>query len=273
MRRAILEVRCARLEVRSSSTTGGVIPVKPLPQLAILILSAALISSCSLFRESASDPARVMETGAMLVNAGFERVAVENPEQLDTAKGLPQYQLRSYQGAVGPVFWYYDPQFCRCVYVGEERAYERFQDARTHAADVAEYVGDTEDADAASLYWLNGSMMPPPLFLFGGFGGLGFPYASFPVPPPPRHPVGPSHRHPLPPGRRSWRGETAESAPGAHGIGSVPGFPAGGGSLVGGEHGAGGVSESFGGGGGNGGGGGGGFGGGGHGGGGGGRNR
>jgi uncharacterized membrane protein YgcG len=149
--------------------------------LASLALSATMVCSCSLANQYRyGRPSVVSETEAMLTDAGFERIDIENSAQQELVANLPAHEIRHYVAAGGAVYWYYDPDLCRCVWVGDDGAYQRFDDARAHENDVAAYVAESDDADALALSSLGGAYLPPPAFLFGGYAPVGLGYGGFP---------------------------------------------------------------------------------------------
>ncbi len=136
--------------------------------LAVAAAVMLLAPACSLYRRyEAQKPDNIRTEETFLADAGFKKIPIdaEHREQMD---GLPTYELRYYDSANGRVYWYYDPTVCECIYVGDDPAYDSYVLAARQQQDIAEYVSESEDADAASLYAFDGAMFPPPLFLFGG---------------------------------------------------------------------------------------------------------
>ena len=109
----------------------------------------------------------------MLSDAGFTTIRIDTSEQVGLATNLPSYELRGYPVSSGAVFWYYDPKFCVCVYEGHQKEYESYQMIVRQNRDTTEYAAESQEEEVASLNALNGSMFPPPIFMFGGFGGFG----------------------------------------------------------------------------------------------------
>jgi hypothetical protein len=144
--------------------------VKHLYVLIALLLAAAAVSACS----SRNTSSRIAQTEAMLTEAGFQPVQLSSPDQVEVAKSLPTYEMHYYDTGNGPVFWYYDPDECGCVYVGGTGDYDRFEDAQKQEHDISEYAAETQDEQVASLYVLNPVMFPPPLFI-----GTGYPYGWY----------------------------------------------------------------------------------------------
>jgi hypothetical protein len=136
--------------------------------LLIVAAIAAVIPACSLYQSyEARQPKNIRTEETFLADAGFKKIPIDaaHREQMD---GLPTHELRYYDAAMGRVYWYYDPTVCECIYVGDDPSYDSYVLAARQQQDIAEYVAESEDADAASLFAFNGAMFPPPLFLFGG---------------------------------------------------------------------------------------------------------
>jgi len=63
----------------------------------------------------------------MLVRAGFQLHAADTAKKLDFLKSLPQNELvhKTYNEKVS--YFYVDGSSCKCMYVGDEQAYQRFR--------------------------------------------------------------------------------------------------------------------------------------------------
>ena len=108
----------------------------------------------------------------MLSDAGFQTIKVDTTEQVGLAEDLEPYDVRKYSASSGPVFWYYDPKICECVYEGHQGDYERYQTALRSQNDTAQYAAESEQEEVASLNAINGGFFPPPIIVFGGFVGI-----------------------------------------------------------------------------------------------------
>ena len=172
--------------------------VKQLYLLIVLMLAPIAVTACS----SRNSSSQIAQTEAMLTEAGFQPVELSSPDQIEVAKTLPTHEMHYYDTGNGPVFWYYDPDQCGCVYVGGTGDYDRFEDAQKQEHDISEYAAETQDEQVASLYVLNPVMFPPPLFI-----GAGFPYGWYGWSPGTVRTVGPG------------RGSIVGTAPGHGGLG------------------------------------------------------
>lgn len=132
--------------------------------LRLVAMSAVLfVASCSLYEDyEASTPAKIMETEARLVKAGFERVPIQTPEQGGAVEQLPLHRLNRYSSVDGSVFWYADPTVCSCLYEGDQAAYDRYAGQLQQEHDTAEYMNQQEPAQLVNLSPF-GYAFPPPL--------------------------------------------------------------------------------------------------------------
>ena len=132
------------------------------------ILTCAILMtavSCSVYDGyQAAQPARVLETEARLIKAGFRRVPIDTPEQHGAVSELPLYRLNRYQSATGSVFWYVDPTISRCLYVGSEADYENYAGQLQQEHDTAAYANQVEPQQLAYLSPFGYAFPPPVVF-------------------------------------------------------------------------------------------------------------
>ncbi len=136
-------------------------------RLALVLLVCAFAGCATV----GNDEQTVRETEAMLDDAGFTRIAIDIPS--DQLSNLPAYRLNRYDGERGAVFWYYDPDYCQCLYEGDKEAADRYQYAMSHRGDLAQYQADyeTEESAAQQAVIINrfAGAVPTP-FMWGGWG-------------------------------------------------------------------------------------------------------
>jgi len=69
----------------------------------------------------------VMQTERMLAASGFQmRLAAGNPERESHLKTMTQRELIPHEDNGTMRFVYADAEYCKCVYVGTEAAYQRY---------------------------------------------------------------------------------------------------------------------------------------------------
>jgi len=145
----------------------------------IALAGVSIASGCSTYKHyQASKPENVQKTEAMLTDADFHKIQIDNSssEQAGLAANLPTYELRQYPASSGSVYWYYDPDNCSCVFEGDQPAFSSYQMAQQQQHDIAEYASESQDEEVASLNALNGRMFPLPILWlrYGGFYGGSF---------------------------------------------------------------------------------------------------
>lgn len=89
----------------------------------LLVGVLVLTGGCAYFQRQ-----EAKKTEPILSAAGFQMKLADTPEQLDRIKAMPQRQLRPLKRGGKLYFAYADAQGCRCVYLGDQAAYRRYQD-------------------------------------------------------------------------------------------------------------------------------------------------
>jgi hypothetical protein len=137
------------------------------------LLLSAIVSGCAAFkRDHAPSAAKVDATEALLSRAGFRNLAADQPDELASVRGLPAFEIHGYQGPSGAVFWYYDPNECRCVWMGDAKAFERYQWLTQQQQDIAQYSAETSRDEVTSLSALSPQWFPPAVYFYPlGFVG------------------------------------------------------------------------------------------------------
>lgn len=134
---------------------------------AVIYICATLAASCSAYRDyEAKQPANVWKMESMLNDAGFRRVWISTPAQHSAVDELPLYRLNRYQAASGSVYWYADPDYCGCLFEGDQAVYDRYAMLMQQDRDTAAYV-DQRDEEQLAMLGPFGYAFPPPLILGG----------------------------------------------------------------------------------------------------------
>ena len=102
------------------------------------ILAAALALGCT---------GQMIRTERLLAAAGFQMRLANTPEREAHLKTMTQHEIVPHEENGSMRFVYADAEYCKCVYVGTEAAYQRYQkyamkqqqtDARLQAAQMNE---------------------------------------------------------------------------------------------------------------------------------------
>ena len=67
------------------------------------------------------------DTEDMLSAAGFQMKGAETPAQVQNLQNMPQGKLLQHTENGKPVFVYADAKGCKCMYVGDEAARQRYE--------------------------------------------------------------------------------------------------------------------------------------------------
>lgn len=111
---------------------------------------------------------RAQEVEPMLQAAGFKSIPASTADQEQRLKALPQLKLGYYLDRSGDAnYWLADADNCRCIFHGDEAAYQRYENIKLENQ-VAERDRRTIEAQQRQ------QMMGPPGFGPPGFGPPGF---------------------------------------------------------------------------------------------------
>jgi len=88
-----------------------------------LTILGLAFSGCAAIRNH-----QAIQTERLLAAAGFQMKLADTPEKLEKLEGLPQKALVPHTRGDGTLFYLYaDASACKCLYVGTEEAYQRYQ--------------------------------------------------------------------------------------------------------------------------------------------------
>jgi len=105
-----------------------------------LLAAAALLAS-------AGCASTIEDNERTLAAAGFQMKFAKTPAQIAKVEALPQRTLTPTPGPDGANrFVYADAKYCKCVYVGTEKAYDRYQ-----KLSVKKQIAENEEM--ASMNW------------------------------------------------------------------------------------------------------------------------
>ncbi len=143
--------------------------------LALVVAGCAALSQMG----QLSPKERARGTEPMLAAAGFRMMPADSQRKLGQLKELPQLSVKYYADKEGrPHYWMADADFCRCLYVGGEEAYQQYQNLKLQQQ-MAEEQQQAAEAQMQAAQQQQ-MMMTSPFMGFGGmgygggFGGMGF---------------------------------------------------------------------------------------------------
>src|SRR5258708_33024389 len=103
----------------------------------------------------ASDP--VPETEQMLTAAGFRMEPADTPERQAELASLPPHQVLVQPVRVGDTpttgYVYVDPDHCHCLFVGDAKAYQAFQQLAVQKRIADEYLQAASLNENAAFEW------------------------------------------------------------------------------------------------------------------------
>lgn len=120
------------------------------------VLSLLFILSCAAIKSQDAQ-----STEQMLSAAGFVMIPAQTPEEVAHLNSLTPLKVEFSVKDNKPLYWYADPYSCKCVFTGDQAAYENYEKIR-----VAQNIADEEEdaalmneqaaADANMWGWLGG---------------------------------------------------------------------------------------------------------------------
>ncbi len=90
---------------------------------AVLTILGIALSGCAAIQNH-----KAVQTERLLAAAGFQMKLADTPDKLTRLEALPQRTLVPHKRSDGKLFYLYaDSTSCKCLYVGTEQAYQRYQ--------------------------------------------------------------------------------------------------------------------------------------------------
>jgi uncharacterized membrane protein YgcG len=143
-----------------------------------LIVAAGCAASSGSFANpfavSKTPQQQAQELEPMLEAAGFRELPAATSDQATKLKTLPPLKLGYYDDKNGAKhYWMADPDYCKCLFHGDEAAYQRYENIKLENQ-VAE-----RDRHAVEMQQQQQMMGPPGFGPPGmGFGGGGFSFGG-----------------------------------------------------------------------------------------------
>ncbi len=123
---------------------------------ALAVLSVFFLMSCAAIKSQDAQ-----STEELLSAAGFVMIPAQTPEELANLNSLTPLKVEFSVKDNKPLYWYADPYSCKCVYTGDQAAYDRYQklNVEQNIADEeqdAALMNEQAAADANMWGWLGG---------------------------------------------------------------------------------------------------------------------
>jgi len=98
------------------------------------------VNGCSQLNQIGEPPPKVRaeekaaQMEPMLTASGFAMLPADTPERQQQIANLPPLEVSYYVGRTGKMhYWMADPEFCKCLYIGSEQAYDRYEQMSLNA--------------------------------------------------------------------------------------------------------------------------------------------
>jgi hypothetical protein len=93
-----------------------------------IVLSVALAGCGSLNPPPPTPIVEAQIIEPMLSAAGFTMLPADTPEREQKLSSLVPLQVQYYVGKTGKLhYWMADPYYCKCMYLGDEQAYQQYE--------------------------------------------------------------------------------------------------------------------------------------------------
>ena len=88
-----------------------------------------------------------------LAESGFKTQAVNTPAQEEMVKHLTAFVVTKVPAKGADAYVYWDPKICKCLYVGDEQTWSRFQDNKTEFSFTRRETKATPYMDKSPWSW------------------------------------------------------------------------------------------------------------------------
>ncbi len=114
----------------------------------LFVAGAAALDGCAAMRER-----EVREIEDMLAASGFVMRPVDSADKAANLQTLPPRKLVMQQREGQPYYLYADPDVCKCVWAGDQKAYAQFQQMRIQKQIADEQLAAAQAYRDAALNW------------------------------------------------------------------------------------------------------------------------
>jgi len=143
---------------------------------AFLLIAMACAGCATVNQLGASSPTdQAQKIDPMLSAAGFKQLPASTPEQMQRLKSLPPLKLGYYvDDNGGASYWLADPDNCRCLFHGDEVAYQQYENMKLESQMADQQQRAYEAQTRQQQQMMMGPPFGPPGFGQSGFGQSGF---------------------------------------------------------------------------------------------------
>ncbi|MBC8420640.1 MAG: hypothetical protein KJ573_07745 [Proteobacteria bacterium] len=120
---------------------------------AVVAMAVAMGLGLALSGCAALQNQKAIETERLLAASGFQMRSADTPQKLDHLKSMTQRKLVLHQHEGKIYYVYADATSCQCLYVGNEKAYGRYQEYALQKNIADEQRRAAEMNENASMNW------------------------------------------------------------------------------------------------------------------------
>jgi len=121
---------------------------KPIGLISLLAVLLFVLGGCAALQNQ-----QAMDTERLLSAAGFQMKLADTPEKMAHLKTLTQRKLVPHERDDKIYYVYADANECQCIYVGTEKAYQRYQKLALKKQIAEERLNAAEMNENAAMDW------------------------------------------------------------------------------------------------------------------------
>jgi len=114
----------------------------------VVVAAAAAIGGCAAMRER-----EVRDLEDMLAASGFVMRPADTADRAANLQSLPPHRLVLQQREGEPYYVYADPDLCKCIWVGDQKAHAQFQQTRIQKQIADEQLAAARAYRDAAFNW------------------------------------------------------------------------------------------------------------------------
>lgn len=120
---------------------------------AVVWMMAVVVGGIGMSGCTAIERDNALQTERTLAAAGFQMKFADDSGKLQNVQALPQRELTPQNLDGETRFVYADAEFCKCVYVGTEKAYQRYQRLSVRQEIAQARLSAAEAQESAAMNW------------------------------------------------------------------------------------------------------------------------
>lgn len=120
---------------------------------AVVCAIAVAIGGVGLSACTAIERDNALQTERTLAAAGFQMKFADDSGKIQNTSALPQRELTPTRLDGETRFVYADAEFCKCVYVGTEKAYQRYQNLAVRQKIAQANLSAAQAQESAAMNW------------------------------------------------------------------------------------------------------------------------